>query len=199
MPSRKLPATDESRFKALQSAATKVNNTTAAKLAFPKTIQDQIKFWKDELGVVAPHNAQGRLIIRNLFERLSNEKLSLLSEKEFMNAIKSTVYSVEKFQGSDRTMIIASIGISSTDQIAAEEDFIYDINRFNVLTSRAKSKVILVASKNYLDYFPNNRINVENASQIRYYTFEHCNKSKIYTMNMDNIDEEIEVRWHDND
>lgn len=169
------------------------------KMLNPTTVEEQLKFWKDEIGVVTPHNAQGRLIIRNLFEKLSEENLSVLSEKEFMNAIKSTVYSVEKFQGSDRTMIIASIGISSTDQIAAEEDFIYDINRFNVLTSRAKSKVILVASQNYLDYFPNNRINVENASQIRYYTFEHCNKSKFYKMNMDSVEEEIEVRWHDND
>ncbi len=173
---------------------------TFFKMYNPKTIDDQIHFWKDEIGVVAPHNAQGRLIIRNLYERLTQEGLNILNEKEFMNAIKSTVYSVEKFQGSDRTLIVASIGISSTDQIGAEEDFIYDINRFNVLTSRAKSKVVLITSRNYIDYFPNERINVENASQIRYYTLKHCNKSKIFTLESDGKEmDEIEVRWHDND
>ncbi|OLS22306.1 MAG: ATP-dependent RecD-like DNA helicase [Candidatus Heimdallarchaeota archaeon LC_2] len=166
------------------------------KMINPITVENQLNFWKNEIGVVAPHNAQGRLIIRNLYERLLNENLSLLSEKEFMNAIKSTVYSVEKFQGSDRTMIIASIGISSTDQISAEEDFIFDINRFNVLTSRAKSKVILIASRNYLDYFPNKRVNVENASQIRYYALEHCNKSQNFKFIFGGIEEEIEMRWY---
>ena len=42
MPSRKLPATDESRLKALQSAATKVNNTTATKLAFPGKLAEKL-------------------------------------------------------------------------------------------------------------------------------------------------------------
>ncbi|MCE7734899.1 MAG: AAA family ATPase [Candidatus Heimdallarchaeota archaeon] len=169
------------------------------KMINPMTEIDQINFWKEEIGVVAPHNAQGRLIIRKLFERLTEENLNLLEERGFMSAIKSTVYSVEKFQGSDRTMIIASVGISSTDQIGAEEDFIYDINRFNVLTSRAKSKVILITSRNFIDYFPNDRTNVENAAQIRNYTLKHCNKSQIFKLEDQNGDEEIEVRWHDSD
>jgi DNA polymerase III delta prime subunit len=172
---------------------------TFFKMINPSTNEEQIKFWKDEIGVVAPHNAQGRLIIRNLYERLTTEGLNLLDEKEFMSAIKSTVYSVEKFQGSDRTLIVASIGISSTDQIGAEEDFIYDINRFNVLTSRAKSKVILITSRNYIDYFPNDRTNVENAAQIRYYTLNHCSKSKVFNLGREFADEKIEVRWHDNE
>ena len=65
--------------------------------------------------------------------------------------LKKAIVSVEKFQGSDRSLIIATMGISDNDQLAAEEEFIYDLNRFNVLTSRAKSKVILLCSRNFLD------------------------------------------------
>ena len=33
--------------------------------------EDEMKFWNEKLGVVAPHNAQGRLIIHNIFEKRS--------------------------------------------------------------------------------------------------------------------------------
>ena len=41
--------------------------------------------------------------------------------------------------------------------LAAEEAFIYDLNRFNVLTSRAKQKMLLLCSRTFLDYIPGDR------------------------------------------
>lgn len=140
----------------------------------PKDKIAEIEFWNEKIGVVAPHNAQGRTIIRKLFDHF--EALSQLSKTSLMKYLKSTVYSVEKFQGSDRDLIISSIGLSDEDKISAEDEFIYDLNRFNVLTSRAKHKLIFIVSKRFLRYIPEERKMLENASRIHSYIDEFCNK-----------------------
>ncbi|MHA1227719.1 MAG: AAA domain-containing protein, partial [Candidatus Hodarchaeales archaeon] len=162
----------------------------------PVTEEEQRKFWQEEVGIVAPHNAQGRLIIRKTFERIVNDSNNVLEESELMALLKATIYSVEKFQGSDRTVIIASIGISSKDQLSAEEDFIYEINRFNVLTSRAKRKVILVCSKNFLEYFPKNLDTMNHSAKIRDYALNYCNNAMtVTTLNENGGLEEVIFRW----
>ena len=103
-------------------------------------------------------------------------RLTHLSDEALMGLLRSTIYSVEKFQGSDRDYIIASVGISSRDQLSAEEAFIYDLNRFNVLTSRAKQKMLLVCSRNFLDYVPRDRDVLAYAARIRDYAMNFCNE-----------------------
>ncbi len=144
----------------------------------PKTGKEETQFWKEKLGVVAPHNAQGRLIIRKIFDRLTEDKnrLTNLENQELMRRLRNTVYSVEKFQGSDRDLIIASFGLSDKDQLDAESEFIYNLNRFNVLTSRAKYKLILVMSKKFLGFIPNDRTIMTQAAHIRKYAFSFCNE-----------------------
>ncbi|GAH11324.1 unnamed protein product, partial [marine sediment metagenome] len=68
----------------------------------PKTEKEETLFWTEKLGVVAPHNAQGRLIIRRLFDELTNlkKRRSCLKNPDLMRQLRNTVYSVEKFQGS---------------------------------------------------------------------------------------------------
>jgi len=144
----------------------------------PKGRLDQKEFWKTQVGIVAPHNAHGRLIIRRIFEELSNDPNCKLNSDELMYELKKAIVSVEKFQGSDRSLIIATMGISDNDQLAAEEEFIYDLNRFNVLTSRAKSKVILLCSRNFLDYMPKRREILNYSSKIRDYALDFCDENK---------------------
>ena len=160
----------------------------------PETESEQKQFWEEEIGIVAPHNAQGRMIINTIFEELIKNKQIKLNETELMNSLKKAIVSVEKFQGSDRKIIIASMGISDRDQLGAEEEFIFDLNRFNVLTSRAKSKAILVCSKNYLDYLPKNHQIMDNASKIREFTYYLCDKSQELRFS----DESIVFRWKEN-
>ncbi|MHA1435467.1 MAG: DEAD/DEAH box helicase, partial [Candidatus Heimdallarchaeota archaeon] len=144
----------------------------------PKSRLEQKEFWKTKVGIVAPHNAHGRLIIRRIFEELSNDPKCKLISDELMYELKKAIVSVEKFQGSDRNLIIATMGISDNDQLAAEEEFIYDLNRFNVLTSRAKSKVILLCSRNFLDYMPKRREILNYSSKIRDYALDFCDETK---------------------
>ncbi|MHA1106265.1 MAG: DEAD/DEAH box helicase, partial [Promethearchaeota archaeon] len=128
-----------------------------------KDEKEETEFWLEKLGVVAPHNAQGRLIIRRIFDKMtkSEGRISHLKNSLLMKLINNTVYSVEKFQGSDRELIISSIGLSDKDQLNAESEFIYNLNRFNVLTSRAKAKIILITSKQYLEFIPMDRKLIE--------------------------------------
>jgi AAA domain-containing protein len=163
----------------------------------PSTKEDERNFWTKQIGIVAPHNAQGRLIIHKIYDQISSLS-PLLELKELMDLLKNTIYSVEKFQGSDRDFIIASIGLSDKDQLSAEEEFIYDLNRFNVLTSRAKSKIIFVCSQSYLDFIPNDPKIMKSAEKIRMYSLEYCNRMEhIYLQNENQAMEEIIYRWRD--
>src|SRR6056297_586367 len=172
----------------------------------PKNEDEEMKFWTEKVGVVSPHNAQGRLIIQNLFELLTNTTtMSLLDRKLpktklkqgfLMELLKNSIYSVEKFQGSDREVIIASVGLSDQDQLAAEEEFIYDVNRFNVLTSRAKKKLIVVCSENFLEYMPEDREILQFSGKMRKYCYDFCNREEpIVFQNPEGIQELLVFRW----
>ncbi|MFX0074118.1 MAG: AAA domain-containing protein [Candidatus Hermodarchaeota archaeon] len=160
----------------------------------PQNRDQERKFWKERVGVVAPHNAQGRTIIRKIFEKFKTK--SHFSETRLMEFLKSTIYSVEKFQGSDRDLIITSIGLSDEDKINVEEEFIFDLNRFNVLTSRAKNKVIFISSRNFLEYIPEDRTVMENASKFYLYVEEFCNKEiDLELINEHNNKEHIKFKF----
>jgi superfamily I DNA and/or RNA helicase len=156
----------------------------------------QREFWAEKLGVVAPHNAQGRLIIREIYEILVNSGLNALDERELMNYLKKTIYSVEKFQGSARDFIVASIGISAQDQLLSEEEFIYDLNRFNVLSSRARAKFILICSQNYLSYIPNDQELMQTAVKIRRFALNYCTKNNNFKINDKDVKKrEVDFRY----
>jgi hypothetical protein len=145
------------------------------KMINPPNKVEELQFWGDKVGVVAPHNAQGRVIIRNIFNLFKDS--TKLSHSQLMQLLKETVYSVEKFQGSDRDLIICSIGLSDEDKLQMEDEFIYNLNRFNVLTSRAKNKLIFISSEKFIQYIPNEREILKMASKIYMYVEEFCNKS----------------------
>lgn len=154
----------------------------------PRNIKEERRFWSERIGVVAPHNAQGRAIIRKVYSKFQNK--SFLSDVRLMEYLKSTIYSVEKFQGSDRDLIISSIGLSDEDKINKEEDFIFDLNRFNVLTSRAKNKILFISSNKFLQYIPEDRKALENASKIYLFVEDFCNESKNLTVKNEKDEEE---------
>ncbi len=158
--------------------------------------QDEARFWREDIGIVSPHNAQGRLITRALYDRLTDpraEPHTTLSADALMGCLRETIYSVEKFQGSDRTFIIATMGVSSEDQLWREEAFLYDITRHNVLTSRAKQKMLLVCSQNYLDHVPRDRQAALCAARARDLAFAFCAQSETIRFE----EHTLQWRWHD--
>jgi hypothetical protein len=158
-------------------------------------IDAQKDFWTEKLGVVAPHNAQGRLIIHRIYETLKKNDLNNLTDRELMDYLKKTIYSVEKFQGSARDFIITSIGISAQDQLHSEEEFIYNLNRFNVLSSRGRAKFIFICSHNFLTYIPNDQEAMRTASKIRQFAYYYCSKEKTLEI-LEDDGQKREVLFH---
>ncbi|MEC7984251.1 MAG: AAA domain-containing protein, partial [Myxococcota bacterium] len=109
---------------------------------------DSIKrFFEEEVGVVTPHNLHRQKITTKIKARLS---LPQESNKWIANAVRT----VDKFQGSDRSCMIASMGVSLRSRLKEEERFLYQINRFNVTISRPKFRLVFFCSQNFLHYIP---------------------------------------------
>ncbi len=165
------------------------------RMVAPRNSTEEENFWKEKVGVVAPHNAQGRMIIHAINEEMQH--VTKMPPAKLMQYLKKIVVSVEKFQGSDRNLIVASIGISDPDQIEAEREFIYDMNRFNVLTSRAKNKVIITCSQAFLDYIPHEKEIMSNVADVRRLAMVYCNSSKDLVINNEKGTTEVTtLRWH---
>ncbi len=141
----------------------------------PTTVEEEDQFWDEQIGVVSPHNAHGSLIIRGVQHRLTRPtRRTNLNDDELQSKLQKCVASVDKFQGSARDFIIGTMGISAEDQLQAEETFFYDINRFNVLISRAKSKMLLICSENFASYTPRDMEILPVASKIKQYVNILC-------------------------
>ena len=147
----------------------------------PTNRDEEESFWNERLGVVSPHNAHGSLIIRGIQQRLCDptNRLTHLDDDTLQEKLQSCIASVDKFQGSARDFIIGTMGISAEDQLQAEETFFYDINRFNVLISRAKSKMLLICSKNFAMYTPSDIKVMPIASKMRQYVYDLCDSTDL--------------------
>ena len=56
--------------------------------------------------------------------------------------IRDAADTVERFQGQQRDVIIASYTLGDPAQIAEEDEFLMSLNRFNVIASRARAKLL---------------------------------------------------------
>jgi superfamily I DNA and/or RNA helicase len=63
------------------------------------------------------------------------------------------VDTVERFQGDERTAILVSATESDRDYLLASSGFLYDPRRLTVAISRAKQKMVLVASRSVFTLF----------------------------------------------
>jgi uncharacterized protein len=98
--------------------------------------------WQDQNGnqrllgpgdilIVTPYNAQIRTI---------QNALAASGHDGFR------VGTVDKFQGREAPVVIYSMATSSADEAPRGLDFLYDVHRLNVATSRARAIAIIVAS-----------------------------------------------------
>ena len=97
------------------------------------------------LGVVTPHRAQQSLVTRMLTQTLPAADPA---------AIRGAVDTVERFQGQQRDVIVASYAVGDPDTIAEEDEFLQSLNRFNVMASRARAKIIVLVSEELIQHLP---------------------------------------------
>lgn len=110
----------------------------------------------DGLGVVVPHRAQ-RGDMQSIFTFLNQYD-------PITNVVRnSAIDTVERFQGGERTAIIISATESDLDYLLASSGFLYDPRRLTVAISRAKEKLVLVASRSIFSLFSPNEDAFANA------------------------------------
>ncbi|MFN8472609.1 MAG: AAA domain-containing protein [Anaerolineae bacterium] len=97
------------------------------------------------MGVVVPHRAQRAALQEAL------PALSIFDESG--NLRLSAVDTVERFQGGEREVILVSATESQPEYILAAGTFLLDPRRLTVAISRAKRKMILVASRSVFTLF----------------------------------------------
>ena len=67
--------------------------------------------------------------------------------------VRSAIDTVERFQGGERTVILVSATESDRGYLLASSKFLLDPRRLTVALSRAKRKMILVASRSIFSLF----------------------------------------------
>ena len=118
-------------------------------------------FFRKGVGIVTPHRAQQAAV----YDRLA----AVLPPDIDRNLVFDSIDTVERFQGQEKAVMIASFGLGDADQIAAEEQFMYSLNRFNVTASRAQAKFIALISRPLVDYLPRDRRALEESRLLKHF------------------------------
>ena len=130
-------------------------------------------FWERAVGVVTPHRAQmGKIVAR----------LQSIFPEHDAAAIWNAVDTVERFQGQQRDVIIASFGLGDPDLIRAEDEFLYSLNRFNVMASRARAKLIVFTTRSLVDHLADDADVLEESRLLKNFADSFCANPKLITL-----------------
>lgn len=98
-------------------------------------------------GIVVPHRAQ-RAALQDVTRNLPTGDVT-----GSIDRLLAAVDTVERFQGGERDVIIVSATESDRQYLLTAGEFLYDPRRLTVALSRAKRKMILVASRSVFNTF----------------------------------------------
>jgi superfamily I DNA and/or RNA helicase len=96
--------------------------------------------------------------------------------------IRGAVDTVERFQGQQRDVIIASFALGDPDAIFDEDDFLLSLNRFNVLASRARAKLIVLVSQEVVDHLSGDLDTLRGSSLLKVYVNSFCQAARPMTL-----------------
>jgi hypothetical protein len=100
----------------------------------------------DGMGIVVPHRSQRAALQLSFPELCINDAITGMP-------VRSAIDTVERFQGGERTVIMVSATESDRAYLLASSQFLLDPRRLTVALSRAKRKMILVASRSIFSLF----------------------------------------------
>ena len=126
------------------------------------------EFWQKAVGVVTPHRAQQGLIAARLMSVFN-------ATGQLAEAVRDAVDTVERFQGQQRDVIIASYTLGDPDQIAEEDEFLLSLNRFNVIASRARAKLVVLVSQEILSHLSHEIDVLRDSRLLKVYAESFCN------------------------
>jgi hypothetical protein len=127
-------------------------------------LADQIaRFWTERLAIITPHRAQ-MSTITNL----------LVQSGAFPRRPEPAVDTVDRFQGQERDVILASYSVGDPDFIAKEESFILAPRRFNVTLTRARAKFVLLVSESLVLHLPYDKEIARQAVNFQLFVEQYC-------------------------
>jgi DNA replication ATP-dependent helicase Dna2 len=103
----------------------------------------------DEIGVVTPYRAQGRLIRNRL--RAALEESGRVGRGMYHDLVVDTV---ERMQGQEREVVLVSLTTSSPAFAEQLAEFYFQPERLNVAITRPRTKLIIVGSRRVLQAQP---------------------------------------------
>jgi hypothetical protein len=133
------------------------------------------QFWEKAIGIVTPHRAQEGLIVGKLQRSFSGTGTTLAQ-------IRDAVDTVERFQGQQRDVIIASFALGDPDAIADEDKFLLSLRRFNVMASRARAKLIVLVSREVVDHLSNDIDVLRDSQLLKQYVESFCCQQRSMTL-----------------
>jgi len=126
-------------------------------------------FWSKGVGIVTPHRAQQALVVSRL------QAVFPQSQHEW---IRTAVDTVERFQGQQRDAIFASFALGDPDAISDEDEFLLSMNRFNVMASRARAKLVVLVSQEVVDHLSSDMDVLQGSSLLKGYVEHFCSTSR---------------------
>lgn len=144
-------------------------------LPINNNVYSQTEFWKRGVGVVTPHRAQQGLVISRLQQLFTPQGVD-------SSLIRSAVDTVERFQGQQRDVMLATFALGDPDSIRDEDEFLMSLNRFNVMASRARAKLIVLVSQEVVDHLSHDIDTMRGSRLLKSYVETFCDNSREMTL-----------------
>lgn len=127
------------------------------------------EFWDQGVGIVTPHRAQQALIV---------SRLQSIFQAQGTQGIREAVDTVERFQGQQRDTMLATFALGDPDAIADEDEFLLSLNRFNVMASRARAKLIVFVSQEVVDHLSSDMEVLRASALLKMFAESFCGQSR---------------------
>ncbi|MFG2356082.1 AAA domain-containing protein [Streptomyces sp. NPDC048521] len=153
------------------------------------------EFFTSGVGVVTPHRAQQSLVVSELVKAF--EGVPEVTEK----LLREAVDTVERYQGQQRDVIIATMALGDPDAIANEDEFLFNLRRFNVMISRARAKVVVLSSREVETHMPGDPKVLEDCRLLKAYLGLYCDREldvelSWFRRGSDERAQVGSIRWH---
>ena len=146
----------------------RVTSLTQEERSPQATAMNATTFFEEGIGVVTPHRAQQSLIISYLHRAFQNIP-SVTAE-----LIRGSVDTVERFQGQERDIVITSFALGDPDAISDEDEFLLNLNRFNVISSRARAKLIVLVTDQVAIHLSKDPGVLKGSALLKRLVFSYC-------------------------
>ncbi len=121
------------------------------------------EYWRERMAVVSPHRAHNHEIAA---------AIGTADETPF-------VETVDRIQGKERDCVILSYCVADSEFALAEAKFIFSPERLNVATTRARSKLVVIISRQLLNAIPADQEILDQAELLREFVFSCVPKGTV--------------------